>query len=215
LSWMEVELNCERKVCMIRFSYKIVNGITIYRLLAAPLLVVLILTGRTEEFKWLLALSFLTDAIDGYLARRFKVVSILGSRLDSIADDFTIGAAILGAIVFKKDFLRQEAGLVTLLVGLYILQTVLAVIRYKKISSFHTYSAKGAAVMQAVFLLLLFFLSKPPYTLFYVAAGATIFDLVEEILLVLMLPQWKTDVKGLYWVLKSGRKNSSKPDQES
>lgn len=168
--------------------------------------VVLIITGRTEEFKWLLAVSFFTDAIDGYLARRFKVASVFGSKLDSIADDFTIAAAILGAIVFKRDFLKQEVVLVVLLAGLYILQTILALTRYKKISSFHTYTAKGAAIMQGFFLLLLFFLPQPPYTLFYVAAGATIIDLVEEILLVLVLPQWKADVKGLYWVLKSGKK---------
>ena len=199
---------------MKNISYKIINGITFYRLLAAPLLVVLIITGRTEVFKWMLALSFFTDAIDGFLARRFKVVSVLGSKLDSLADDFTIAAAILGAIVFKKDFLRQEVVLVVLLAALYFLQTILALTRYKRISSFHTYAAKGAAIMQGVFLLLLFFLAQPPHIFFYVAAAATIIDLVEEILLVLVLPQWKTDVKGLYWVLNSGGENSKKPDQE-
>ena len=199
---MEVELNCERKVCMIRFSYKIVNGITIYRLLAAPLLVVLILTGRTEEFKWLLALSFLTDAIDGYLSRRYKVTSILGSKLDSIADDLTITAAIVGILVFKPELIRHELVLVGVLLGLFILQATVALIRYRKMTSFHTYMAKIAAVSQGIFLIMLFFLPEPPYAAFYIATIITIFDLLEEIILVLILPRWQANVKGLYWLNK-------------
>ena len=74
--------------------------------------------------------------------------------------------------------------------------------RYGKISSFHTYSAKIAAVFQAVFLLLFFFLPRPIYILFYLTATITIIDLAEEISLVLLLPQWKANVKGLYWIIK-------------
>jgi CDP-diacylglycerol--glycerol-3-phosphate 3-phosphatidyltransferase len=69
-------------------------------------------------------------------------------------------------------------------------------------SNFHTYAAKMAAVLQGVFLLLLFFLDEPVYPLFYLAVAVTAIDLVEEIILVLLLPQWKANVKGLYWVMR-------------
>jgi len=187
---------------MYKRSHYIVNTITLYRLAAAPLLIFLALDHQPGPFKWLLAVSFFTDAIDGYLARRYKVTSILGSRLDSIADDFTIIAAIIGLFIFKSGFIRQELILFGLLLGLYILQTGLALIRYKKITSFHTYMAKIAAVMQGIFLLLMFFLPEPPYAVFYTAAIITLLDLTEEIILVLILPRWQADVKGLYWVIK-------------
>ncbi len=187
-------------------SYYIVNGITLYRMIAAPFLFLLIITHQPDIFKWLLAISFFTDAIDGYLARRYKVISILGSRLDSIADDLTIAAGILGMIVLKWEFLSQEIVLITLLLILFVSQTVLAFIRYGKLSSFHTYAAKIAAILQGIFLLSLFFLDKPVYLLFYVTATLTAIDLVEEIILIFWLSEWKTDVKGLYWVL---RKNQS------
>jgi hypothetical protein len=38
--------------------------------------------------------------------------------------------------------------------------------------------------------------------LFYAAAIVTMLDLCEEIALVIILPQWKSDVKGLYEVEK-------------
>jgi len=183
-------------------GYYIINAITMYRLLAAPLLAFLALDRQPGPFKWLLAVSFFTDAIDGYLSRRYKVTSVLGSRLDSIADDFTIIAAIVGLFMFKPGFIRQELVLLGVLLGLFILQTGFALIRYKKITSFHTYLAKTAAIMQGIFLLLMFFLPSPPYAVFYTAAMITMLDLTEEIILVLILPQWQANVKGLYWVIR-------------
>ncbi|MEO8086527.1 MAG: CDP-alcohol phosphatidyltransferase family protein [Bacteroidota bacterium] len=188
-------------------NYYIINGITIYRLLAAPLLVFLIFYHKTDLFKWLLAVSFFTDMIDGYLARRFKVASILGSKLDSIADDMTIVAAIVGVFVLKPNFIHEEFISILILLVLFILQTGLALIRYHKVSSFHTYFAKLAALLQGSFLILVFFLAKPLYSLFYAAALITAIDLIEEIILVILLPEWEANVKGIYWVMKRKKTN--------
>lgn len=187
---------------MYKRSYYIINAITLYRLSVSPLLFFLALDHRPGPFKWLLALSFFTDAIDGYLSRRYRVTSIFGAKLDSIADDLTIAAAIAGLLIFKPGFIRQEAVLIGLLSGLYILQTGLALIRYRKMTSFHTYIAKIAAILQGIFLLLFFFLPEPLPGIFYLAAIVTILDLTEETILVLMLPRWQANVKGLYWVMK-------------
>jgi CDP-diacylglycerol--glycerol-3-phosphate 3-phosphatidyltransferase len=59
-------------------------------------------------------------------------------------------------------------------------------------------------VFQAVFLMLFYFFPDPIPALFELTAVLTLVDLAEEILLALMLPEWKADVKGLYWVLKNG-----------
>lgn len=183
-------------------SYYIINGITFYRMLAAPFLILLVIFHGLDIFKWLLLFSFFTDAIDGYLARRYKVTSVLGSRIDSIADDLTICAAIAGMIVLKPDFLRSEMPILILLGALFIVQTSLAFIRYGRMTSFHVYTAKVAAVLQAIFLLLLFFLPEPISILFYVTGIITAIDLVEETILVIMLPEWEANVKGLYWIIK-------------
>lgn len=187
---------------MHRRSYYIINGITIYRLAASLLLLYLVLLKREDIFKWILGLSFFTDAIDGFLARKYKVVSVAGARIDSIADDLTVLMAVIGVVVLKPEFIRQELNLIIVLLVLYLLQTIMALTRYGKISSFHTYLAKIAALFQGMFFVLLFFLPQWPMLLFYVASAMTILDLVEEIILVLLLPEWKTDVKGLYWIKK-------------
>ena len=189
-----------------KYSYYFVNGITLYRLLATPVLVFLIFSRQLHLFKWLFGFSFFTDVLDGWLARKFKVTSILGAQLDSIADDLTIVTGIIGVIVLKPEFLKQQMAFIIPLLVLFVLQLFLAFVRYGKISSFHTYMAKLAALMQGSFLILLFFLQEPVYVLFYVAFFVTVIDLVEEIILVLFLPTWQTNVKGLYWVLKEKQK---------
>ncbi|MDP9048836.1 MAG: CDP-alcohol phosphatidyltransferase family protein, partial [Bacteroidota bacterium] len=179
-------------------SYYVVNFLTLYRLVAVPLLLVLVFNHRFDLFRWLLVVSFLTDAVDGYLARKFNAISKLGATLDSIADDLTIAVAIIAVFVSRPDFIKQEVVLIVIMSALYLVQIVLALIRYGKISGFHVYTAKVAAVLQGAFILLFFFLSNPVYPLFYVMSILTIIDLAEEITLVFLLPKWKVNVKGVY-----------------
>lgn len=184
-------------------AWYIINGITVYRIVAAPFLLLMLFYGPTDMFKWLLGLSFFTDLIDGFLARKFKVTSVLGTRLDSIGDDLTVLVAMIGLFVLKTDFVIQHKLVLILLLVLFIVQVAYAYKRYKKLTGFHTYLAKTAAFLQGVFLLLVFFTQEPSVFLFYVAAIITMLQLMEEIILVHLLPQWQSNVKGLYWVLKN------------
>lgn len=183
-------------------SYYLVNALTMYRLLMSPVLIVLAMNGQFALFRWLLAVSFFTDSIDGVLSRRLKTTSIFGSMLDSIADDLNIVAALTGMIVFMPSFLRQHFVLLAVLAALFLLQVAMSLIRYRRMTGFHTYIAKAAAIMQGIFFVTVFFLDQPSLVLFYTAAGLTIADLAEEILLVIVLKQWRNDVKGLYWVMR-------------
>lgn len=186
-------------------AVRTVNLITIYRIIAFPLLVFLVLTGRMEAFRWLLLGSFFTDAVDGMLARKLKATSVLGSKLDSIGDDLTILAATIGLFVAHWNFIREEALIFFILFGLFLVQISLSFYRYKKISTFHTYMAKIAAVVTAIFLLSVFFMEDISYPLFYLAAVITAIELIEEIILASILHDYRSDVKGLYWVLREKR----------
>jgi phosphatidylglycerophosphate synthase len=183
-------------------SYYLVNAITFYRLLAAPVLLILLFNEQLTVFKWLLVVSFLTDAIDGQLARKYKVTSVFGSVLDSVSDDLTIAVAIIGITLVNPEFLKKELVLVMLQVALFITQIGVALFRYHKISSFHTYLAKFVTVFQGIFLVLFYWLPEPVYELFHFVSVLTILDLLEEVVLVLIIRKWETDVKGLYWVIK-------------
>ena len=191
-------------------AWYVINGITLYRVIAAPFLLVLLFTGRYELFKWLLVLSFFTDLIDGFLARKFKVTSVAGTRLDSLGDDLTILVAMTGLFVMKPEFIKQEKIAFIILLALFLVQTIYAFIRYGKMTSFHTWLAKAAAIFQGVFLLLVFFTGEPNMILFYTAVLVTMLELIEEIILVYLLPVWETDVKGIIQLFKKKKQEASK-----
>ena len=184
-------------------AWYVINGITLYRVIAAPFLLALLFTKQYDLFKWLLGVSFFTDLIDGYLARKFKVTSILGTKLDSIGDDLTVLAGLIALFVLKLEFIKQHIIIFIILLVLFLVQITHGFIRYKKMTNFHTYLAKTAALLQGIFLILVFFTEEPILILFYVATIITMLELAEEIILVRMLPQWKANVKGVYWALKN------------
>jgi len=71
------------------------NSLTISRLLLAVPLGILILR---EDFHWALGIGFLaglTDALDGFFARRLGVFSRFGAALDPIADKILITVAFV------------------------------------------------------------------------------------------------------------------------
>lgn len=183
-------------------GFFLVNAITGYRVLASIALFILAAAGCLDWFQWLLPLSFFTDLIDGPLSRKLNVSSTFGAYLDSIGDDLTVLAGIYGVYVFKNGFLHDFRISIAVMLTLFIAQILFAWIRYGKLSSFHTYLAKTAAIVQGSFLILLFLLPEPIMPLYWLAVAITIADLIEEILLVAIMKTWRTNVKGLYWVLK-------------
>ncbi len=62
------------------------NFISLARLIAVPLIVYLILQASYGWAFWVFVLAGVSDALDGYLAKRMDQVSNLGSYLDPIAD---------------------------------------------------------------------------------------------------------------------------------
>ena len=80
------------------------NGVTILRILAIPLILVL-LSYIGRGYQIFTALLFLgaavTDTLDGYLARRRGVVTTLGIFLDPLADKLLITTALIALITAR------------------------------------------------------------------------------------------------------------------
>ncbi len=71
------------------------NIISLGRLLVIPIIVWLMLTGANTGAFWLFLVAALSDAIDGTIAKRFDMTTLLGSYLDPIADKVMLVSVFL------------------------------------------------------------------------------------------------------------------------
>tara|TARA_R110002073_G_scaffold13377_4_gene57161 strand:+ start:1105 stop:1701 length:597 start_codon:yes stop_codon:yes gene_type:complete len=193
-------------------NFNIADWFSFYRVVAAPFLVLLLWLDERHFFAWLLLISYLTDAIDGYLARKLKITSPRGSQLDSFGDQITLVVGLIGLLVFENEFIRKNILLIGVAFVPYIIQMSIAYYKYGKATAFHTYLAKLSAIIQSIFILYsLFFV--PNYALFYIMIGFGLLETFEEITLIYMYDTWASDVKGIYWAFRDKRrlKNTQKP----
>ena len=117
------------------------NALSIVRI---PLsLSILLVKPFSALFFILYILCGATDALDGFIARRFKAMSALGARLDSVADFVFFGAALyvfLTAMAIPA-FLIMWA---ILIVAVRFMGLGRAFSKYKEWAALHTYAYKLA-----------------------------------------------------------------------
>jgi cardiolipin synthase len=75
------------------------NTLSFLRLLMVPVFLWLILSHHGAWAILLLAISSLTDLLDGYIARRFNQVTRLGQLLDPFADRLYIFTTLIGLVL--------------------------------------------------------------------------------------------------------------------
>ncbi|WP_285362967.1 CDP-diacylglycerol--glycerol-3-phosphate 3-phosphatidyltransferase [Microbacterium sp. LMC-P-041] len=87
------------------------NAITVARIPLAVIFFVLLLIGGTFGLddiavRWIAAVLFIvaisTDWVDGYLARRYEIVSDFGKLWDPIADKLLTGAGFIGLAILGE-----------------------------------------------------------------------------------------------------------------
>jgi len=186
-------------------NYNIADWFSFYRIFAAPFLLVLLWLDQRQLFSWFLLVSYSTDAIDGFLARKLKITSTRGSQLDSFGDQITLIIGLLGLFVFENEFIMANLVLILIAFIPYIIQMIIAYRKYGKATAFHTYLAKLSAVIQSGFILYSLFFS-PDYTLFYIMIVIGVLETIEEITLIYIYDIWASDVKGIYWAMRDKRR---------
>lgn len=188
-------------------NFNIADWFSFYRIAAVPVLLLLLWLGERQMFTWFLLISYSTDMIDGFLARRLNITSPRGSQLDSLGDQVTFAIGITGLIIFEYAFIKANYILIFIALFPYLLQMLIAYRKYGKATAFHTYLAKLSALLQGIFILWSLFF-HPVYPLFYIMLVFGILETLEEIILIFMHKEWRSDVKGIYWALQQRRRRA-------
>lgn len=184
-----------------KIPLNIPNVLSLYRLLSFPIVLFAAIRGYESVFAWLICINLITDILDGFIARKFNMMTDIGAKLDSLADTGTFILAVVGIICFKATDFQPHLFSFYLFMGLFIFCDLLSLLKFRKLASLHLYSWKIAGYIQGIFFFVLFaFKFSTPFYYFMVTWGILAF--LESICVQLVLKQMTSNAKGLYWVLR-------------
>lgn len=184
--------------------HQLPNALSLARVAAAPVLVFLAFTDREAVYSWLLVAALVSDMADGVIARMNGWQSPLGAKLDSLGDMLVVFAALAGIGAFHPEVYRDHWPGLAAFLGAGLAEYLLSFWRYGRLSSFHTLLSKAAGTLLAIFLAVLFVEGFQPW-LFYLAIGLGVLASLEEMLLIALLPQWRANIRGAWWLLRERR----------
>jgi cardiolipin synthase (CMP-forming) len=177
------------------------NILSLYRLLSFPFILILILTEKYHLFVFFMWLNLTTDILDGWIARKLNQVTETGAMLDGLADTATYFLGLAGIFMFKWIDLKPYAVSFSVFLAMFLISRSFSFLKLGRFYGFQTYGGKIAGYIHGSFLLVLFLFGF--CTWFYwimVISGYLVFS--ENILITIVLKGSKSQVKGLYWILK-------------
>jgi len=152
-----------------------------------------------------LIVNLITDALDGIIARTFRMQTELGARLDAFADIGLYISAITGIFVFKAaDFAAHFLSLY-IYIGAFACSVFISLLKFGRFPSLHLYSSKIGGYLQGIFFFVLFVFGFDMWFYYFVIIWA-ILAFCEQICVQCVLREPMSNAKGLFWVLKCREK---------
>ncbi|EIF51283.1 MULTISPECIES: CDP-alcohol phosphatidyltransferase family protein [Sulfurovum] len=176
------------------------NILSLFRIIAAPFLLLAGWLGMVNLFYILFGLMLLSDALDGIIARVLDQTSELGARLDSYGDILTYLSTPLAVWWLWPDLIKKEIYYIIAAIIIYVLPSVFSLIKFGKLASYHTWITKFSAVMMSIGVVIL--LGFGHNILFHLAVYFLVIEMIENILITMILPKQYTDVHSLWHAWK-------------
>lgn len=154
------------------------------------------------EIWFLVALLFsgFTDVLDGFLARSLSQITKLGSHLDSWGDFTIYSTMAICAWILWPDIVMREALYFSMIVGSFSIPVVIGLIKFRRLTSYHTWSVKVAVAATFLGYVLLF--SDIAQWPFILAAVICVYAGLEEIMITLVMHHERVDVRSIWAAMK-------------
>jgi cardiolipin synthase len=174
------------------------NLLTCSRFIFAPILLLLAWYDYKNGFLILLAITFLTDVLDGFTARLLNQSSELGAYLDTLADLVIYTTLAIAVWWLWPEIVHRELVYVLLTITSYILPIIVGYFKFHTLTSYHTWLVKLAVVMLGIsfFILFVFDLAWP----FHIAVYICLLAALEEMSITCYLKTPLSDVRS-FWHL--------------
>lgn len=185
---------CTNKNCLVTIP----NILSISRIIATPTIFFL------REYKFILLLVLIligiTDVLDGYIARKNKKETIIGSMLDSLSDFVFFLSLIVYAILFEIDIIMSFKYYVIAILGLKLLTVTTGIVKYKKLCFLHTYGNKLTGIV--IFVGFCYFIFFGNTMLIKIAIFISLISSLEELIIILLGNKYLQNTRGIWEIKK-------------
>lgn len=168
------------------------NLLSALRIALMPAVLMTAVGGSQRWFVGLLVVALLTDALDGFLARRLRAQSELGRKLDSWADYLTMITGIAGIAILWPAIMQRELAWVTTGLVAFFAVVIYGFVRLGRAPCYHTWASKILAVACALSMIPL--LAEWSAVPFHVAMALLVACGVEELAIAQLVPRHTGEV---------------------
>jgi CDP-diacylglycerol--glycerol-3-phosphate 3-phosphatidyltransferase len=143
-----------------------------------------------------LVIAFVSDILDGMIARRLNVATATLRRLDSIADSIFYISAAVAAWVLHPAVIREHVVALAVLVVLELARYAFDYAKFKREASYHMWSSKAWGVLLFVGFFSLLVLGQEGVLIALAIYAGIVADL-EGLAISVVLREWRADVPTL------------------
>ena len=172
------------------------NILSATRIALMPAVLLMAMAGSRPWFVAMLAISLLTDALDGFLARRFNAFTEFGRKLDSAADYLTMITGIAGIALLWPDIVHRELPWIFTGLVAFFSVVVYGFVRLGRAPCYHTWVAKLGAIGCVASMGPL--LAGHSATPFHVVMVLQILGGIEELAIAMLLPSHVGEMPSLW-----------------
>lgn len=177
------------------------NLLSTLRLILNPVLWALALLELRVQLGILLAIAFITDGLDGYIARRFNLSTKFGSRLDSIADTLLQISVWIWLLLLEPQAIIDHPWIFWSASLISLISMLLGLIKFGKLPNLHLYSTKIAGFAYSLFMVTTFLFEGYIEILFFAMIFFVFVGAMETTLLQLISRKTNEKMGSLLFVL--------------
>jgi phosphatidylglycerophosphate synthase len=181
------------------------NLISGIRIALMPAVLSVAMAGSKHWFLILVTASLVTDALDGFLARRLNAFSDFGRKLDSAADYLTMVTGLAGIALLWPEIVRRELPWIVVGLAAFFAVIVYGFVRLGRAPCYHTWAAKVGVMGCALSMIpLLGGWSAVP---FHVMIVLQVLAGLEEVVIAVLVPEHVGEMPTVWQALRLRREN--------
>lgn len=167
------------------------------KVLMPLLLVYFTAAGNRTAFMVCIVAAMVIGFADDFISRKYGQFTLMRARISTWTDFITFPIIVVGAWILWPKVIREEVTFLLILVLSFYVPKIIGFVKYSRLTSYHTWLTRTAALLVGMTAVLLFSVGGPLWP-FHIAISLYLCARMEEVAITAILPDWVFNVPTLW-----------------